>query len=82
MRFVTGGCDNLVKIWRFTSHLANLEKIEENNPKEKIQIENLSEHSDWVRDVSWMKYVGYANDTIASCSEVNLYFYFIIRIKL
>jgi hypothetical protein len=70
MRFVTGGCDKLVKIWRFPSHMADLEKIEENNPKEKIQIENLSDHNDWVRDVCWMKYVGYVNDTIASCSEV------------
>ena len=74
MRFVTGGCDKLVKIWRFTSHLTNLENIEEKNPNGGITIESLSGHKDWVRDVSWMNYVGYANDTIASCSEVNLIF--------
>lgn len=74
MRFVTGGCDNLVKIWTFTP-LSTLEAIEEGNFSEKIKIEELIEsHSDWVRDVAWLNYVGYACDTIASCSEViNLY---------
>lgn len=42
-RFVTGGCDNLVKIW----------KSDETDPK-KYQLEHtLRAHSDWVRDVAW-----------------------------
>lgn len=71
MRFVTGGCDNLVKIWgvdekSFSDDLADSQfgiggfKIKE----------TLNEHTDWVRDVTWLNYVGYAYDTIASCSEV------------
>ena len=69
MRFVTGGCDNLVKIWTFTP-LSTLETIEESNFAEKIKTEDLEPHSDWVRDVAWLNYVGYACDTIATCSEV------------
>ena len=85
MRFATGGCDNLMKIWTF-SPLSKLEAIEEGNFEEKIKIEVLLEsHSDWVRDVAWLNYVGYAYDTIASCSEVNFYLFFFnkkLRIKL
>ena len=29
-----------------------------------------SNHTDWVRDVNWLNYVGYAYDTIVSCGEV------------
>lgn len=76
MRFVTGGCDNIIKIWKFSSHLTNLETIEEKSPTTSgLNIESLKEHKDWVRDVCWLKYVGYANDTIATCSEV---FYFVL----
>ncbi|CDK29261.1 unnamed protein product [Kuraishia capsulata CBS 1993] len=41
-RLCTGGCDNLVKIWRF-------------DPAAKTYVEEakLSGHSDWVRDVAW-----------------------------
>ena len=79
MRFVTGGCDNLVKIWTF-SPSSTLEAIEEGNIAEKITTEQLEPHSDWVRDVAWLNYVGYACDTIASCSEVNFYlFIFILK---
>ncbi|KAL3230168.1 Protein transport protein SEC13 [Nakaseomyces bracarensis] len=41
-RFVTGGADNLVKIWRF-------------NPETQTYLveDTLEGHSDWVRDVAW-----------------------------
>ena len=41
-RFVTGGADNLVKIWRFNPE-ANTYLLED----------TLEGHSDWVRDVAW-----------------------------
>lgn len=74
MRFATGGCDNLVKIWTF-SNFSTLENIEDGKTEEKIKIEELEPHGDWVRDVAWLNYVGYANDTIASCSEVKIFEY-------
>ncbi|SCU93628.1 LAMI_0E15038g1_1 [Lachancea mirantina] len=41
-RFVTGGADNLVKIWRYNSD-ANTYLLED----------TLEGHADWVRDVAW-----------------------------
>lgn len=41
-RFVTGGSDNLVKIWNFNPTTATYENIC-----------TLTGHSDWVRDVAW-----------------------------
>jgi len=57
-RFVSGGCDNLVKIWRF-SETENQWKCEE----------TLEHHTDWVRDVSWAPNIGLPSSTIASCSQ-------------
>jgi protein transport protein SEC13 len=66
MRFVTGGCDNKVKIWEISED-------EPDNLQMSIKsfknTKTLTEHKDWVRDVAWLNYVGYAYDTIASCSE-------------
>jgi len=55
-RFVTGGCDNLVKIWR-----------EDNG--QWVEEEKLEAHSDWVRDVAWAPNIGLPVSTIASCSQ-------------
>ena len=61
-RLVTGGCDNLVKIWACApdgetwSEAAVLPAL----------------HSDWVRDVSWAPSLGggeMAASTIASCAQ-------------
>jgi len=63
LRFVTGGCDNLVKVWTINSNPGD-ELIGVTFDKEKLE-----GHSDWVRDVAWLNYVGYAYDVIASCGE-------------
>jgi len=57
-RIVSGGSDNMVKIWEF------------NETKGQWQQENqLEGHSDWVRDVSWAPNIGLPFETIASCSQ-------------
>ncbi|KAL3219498.1 hypothetical protein MRX96_005787 [Rhipicephalus microplus] len=57
-RFVTGGCDNLVKVWKFS-------------PESKwVEEHKLEAHSDWVRDVAWAPSPGLeSQSTIASCSQ-------------
>ncbi|XP_009988542.1 PREDICTED: protein SEC13 homolog, partial [Tauraco erythrolophus] len=55
-RFASGGCDNLVKIW----------KEEDGQWKEEQKLEA---HSDWVRDVAWAPSIGLPTSTIASCSQ-------------
>lgn len=54
-KLVSGGCDNLVKIWKF-----------EEGWKEENSLEG---HSDWVRDVAWAPNIGLPVSTIASCSQ-------------
>lgn len=57
-RLVTGGADNLVKIWNLTStedKKWNLETI-------------LKGHKDWVRDASWCPKIKDGFEVIASCS--------------
>lgn len=55
-RLVTGGCDNLVKIWR-------------EEKEEWVKEASLEAHSDWVRDVAWAPSVGLPRSMIASCSQ-------------
>ncbi|XP_071960229.1 protein SEC13 homolog [Antedon mediterranea] len=55
-RLVTGGCDNLVKIWK-----------EDNG--EWTEEHKLEAHSDWVRDTAWCPSIGLPQSTIASCSQ-------------
>ena len=57
-RLVTGGCDNLVKIWTFDSASQSY----------KQEGESLSGHSDWVRDVAWSPTV-LQKSYIASASQ-------------
>lgn len=55
-RFVTGGCDSLVKIWK-----------EEDG--QWVEEKKLEGHSDWVRDVAWAPSIGLPHQIIASCSQ-------------
>lgn len=55
-RLASGGCDNLIKIWKEEGD----QWIEET----KIEV-----HSDWVRDVAWAPSVGLNKNMIASCSQ-------------
>lgn len=58
-QFATGGCDNLVKIWRLQEPGGNGEWQEAHQ---------LEAHSDWVRDVAWSPAAGQPG-RIASCSQ-------------
>jgi len=61
MRLLTGGCDNLLKIWRYS---------EESDVPSWAEAHVLPpEHSDWIRDVAWAPSVGGVGDTLASCSQ-------------
>lgn len=53
-RIVTGGCDNLAKVWRWNEASASW-SVEA----------SLEGHGDWVRDVAWAP----AGNTIATCSQ-------------
>ncbi|KRZ78833.1 Protein SEC13 -like protein, partial [Trichinella papuae] len=57
MRLVTGGCDNLVKIWNLNS---------DNQWELEIALEG---HEDWVRGVAWSPTVNSNVHKIASCSQ-------------
>ncbi|TPX78663.1 hypothetical protein CcCBS67573_g00018 [Chytriomyces confervae] len=57
-RLVSGGCDNLIKIWKWAEDTAAW--------KEEA---TLSGHTDWVRDVCWAPSVGLPSSYIASCSQ-------------
>lgn len=56
-RFVSGGCDSLVKLWRYVDEQGWIEEAK------------LESHSDWVRDVAWAPSIGLQKNVIASCSQ-------------
>lgn len=56
-RFVSGGSDNLVKVWKFDSESGNY-----------VLESTLEGHSDWVRDVAWSPSV-LSKSYIASASQ-------------
>lgn len=56
-RFVSGGCDNLVKIWK------------ESEDGQWVAEHKLEGHNDWVRDVAWAPSIGLPKSIIASCSQ-------------
>ncbi len=59
-RIVSGGFDNVIKIWR-----------EEPNGQWVLD-QNLNGHSDWIRDVAWSQNVIHSKTNIASCSQVDI----------
>lgn len=60
-RIVSGGCDNLVKIWR------------EDQNGQWVLDQMLQGHTDWVRDVAWSQNIINSKTNIASCSQVLFY---------
>jgi len=54
-QFVSGGCDNVVKLWTWE--------------KDDWKGEKIGEHKDWVRDVAWAPGLGVSTHTVASCSQ-------------
>lgn len=57
-RFVSGGCDSLVKIWKYVE-----------GEEKWMEERSLDGHSDWVRDVAWAPSIGLPKWYIASCSQ-------------
>lgn len=57
-RVVTGGCDNLLKIWKY---------LEDDD--KWVEEHKLEGHSDWVRDVAWAPSIVQTRGCIASCSQ-------------
>lgn len=56
-RMVSGGCDNMVRVW------AEDELGAWNN------LHVLEEHKEWVRDVAWGPHIGLPYSCVASCSQ-------------
>jgi protein transport protein SEC13 len=66
-KLVTGGCDNLVKVWRYVLFFRLTPDREDNSSwKEEA---SLAGHTDWVRDVAWAPSIGQGANIIASCSQ-------------
>jgi len=57
-RLATAGCDNLIKIWSYSS--------ESNNWIEETV---LDAHTDWVRDLAWAPNIGLPKSYLASASQ-------------
>lgn len=57
-RFVSGGCDNWVKIWKYVE-----------SSDKWVEERVLEAHSDWIRDVAWAPSIGLPKWYIASCSQ-------------
>lgn len=60
-RFVSGGSDNLIRIWVF-----------DDEQKKWVEEEVIKEHEDWVRDVAWAPNIGLPGMYIASASQVRI----------
>eukprot|EP01099_Mayorella_cantabrigiensis_P003560 TRINITY_DN2708_c0_g1_i1.p1 TRINITY_DN2708_c0_g1~~TRINITY_DN2708_c0_g1_i1.p1 ORF type:complete len:328 (-),score=82.94 TRINITY_DN2708_c0_g1_i1:73-993(-) len=55
-RLVSGGCDNLVKIWRYQDNQWHPEVLPQKS-------------NDWIRDVAWAPSLGLPSNIIATCSQ-------------
>lgn len=54
MSFVTGGCDNCVRLWTV-----------ESGKEFGFSASEVGVHNDWVRDLAWLK----SSNSLVSCSE-------------
>lgn len=71
MRFASGGTDNIIKVWTYVNknksqYLSQNEEYDFNCFKSEA-LPNV--HSNIIRSLSWLKYVGYSYDTIATGGE-------------
>lgn len=57
-RFASAGCDNIVKIWEYSQESKKWE-----------QVEQLTGHTDWVRDVAFAPNIGLPRSYLATCSQ-------------
>ena len=60
-RLVSGGSDNLIRIWGY-----------DETAKKWTEEEVIQGHDDWVRDVAWAPNIGLPGMYIASASQVSL----------
>ena len=64
-RFVSGGMDRSVKIWKENPSNQKFEVVNELN----IGGNSKQAHEDWVRDVAWTSNIGLMYDMIATVGE-------------
>ncbi|ORY75443.1 WD40-repeat-containing domain protein [Protomyces lactucae-debilis] len=64
-RFVSGGCDNLAKIWKFDAASATY-----------VVETTLEGHTDWVRDVAWAPSIGLPKNIIATAGQDRMVYLF------
>ncbi|CAO1635743.1 unnamed protein product [Sympodiomycopsis kandeliae] len=57
-RFASAGCDNIVKIWEYSQ-----------DSKKWEEVEQLTGHTDWVRDVAFAPNIGLPRSYLATCSQ-------------
>lgn len=62
-RLATGGCDNMVRVWRFSGQEQRWHRETE------LRRDGQSTHDDWVRDVAWAPSVGLPGSLIATCGQ-------------
>lgn len=60
-KFVSGGCDNKLRIWKFD--------FTTNQWNDSTQFNTEQHHTDWIRDVQWSPSMGIPSNLIASCSD-------------
>lgn len=65
-RLATGGCDNMVRVWRFSGQEQRWHRETE------LRREGQTTHDDWVRDVAWAPSVGLPGAMIATCGQVRV----------
>ena len=59
LKFVTGSCDNNVRLWE--------QRADGSWPQEGQRLPKM--HEDWVRDVAWAPNTSLSSSIVASCSE-------------